>query len=240
MSNRPTKPKRDRTRVAVGYLHPGQTSALFTNSLIGMLLYDRSREQRICSVLNEWSSANVSQSRNAIVEQMLAGPADWLLFIDSDMEFGPDALDALLHVADPEKAPIVGALCFGMMHGRLFPTIYQLTLQDDGRPVTVRADDYPPNAMVQVAATGAAFLLIHRSVLEAMRPRFNPVFPWFQETDLAGHPCGEDLTFCLRAGQLGIPVWVNTGVQIGHHKTQVLTEELFRSQQPLPATEGAA
>ena len=80
-------------------------------------------------------------------------------------------------------------------------------------------------------ATGAAFLLIHRSVLVAMRDRkFNAAFPWFQETELAGHPAGEDLTFCIRAGILGLPVFVDTRVRIGHHKSIVLDHDMFQAQ----------
>ena len=233
MSNRPSKPAKDRSRVVVAYIHPGQTSALFTHSMIGLGAYDRARDNRIADWITEWSSANVSQARNTVVARFLEQRrGDWLLFVDADMEFGPDAVDALLKNADPERAPIVGGLCFGSANGFLFPTIYHLTQTDDGRPVTVRVSEYERNAMVQVAATGAAFLLIHRTVLTVMRDKaFNATFPWFQETDLAGNVCGEDLTFCLRAMQLGFPVWVNTAVKVGHHKSQVLTEELFLAQQ---------
>ena len=80
---------------------------------------------------------------------------------------------------------------------------------------------------MQVAATGAAFLLIHRSVLKAMSDRsFNEAFPFFQETQNGPDPVGEDLTFCLRLASLGIPVHVHTGVKIGttsprHHRGHV-------------------
>ncbi len=85
--------------------------------------------------------------------------------------------------------------------------------------------------MVQCAGTGAAFILIHRRVLEAMRDRgFNAAFPWFQETELAGKPAGEDLTFCIRAGILGFPIFVDTSIHIGHHKSTVLDHETFQAQ----------
>lgn len=220
-----------RNRAVLAYIHPGQTSAFFTNSMLGLVLYDRANGQHVAELLNEWSSTNVSQARNGLVERFLTMDAEWLLFIDTDMDFGPDALEALLRKADPEKAPVVGGLCFGETGGLRFPTIYQMA-ELDGRPVTMRMHDYPRDAMVQVAATGAAFLLIHRRVLEGVRDKaFNAVFPWFQETELAGLPCGEDLTFCLRAQICGFPVWVNTAVKTGHHKSHLLTEELYLAQQ---------
>jgi GT2 family glycosyltransferase len=232
MSNRPSKPKARRDDVVLAHIHPGQVSAYFNQSLCGLLMYDRAHAQRIVGSLQEWSSANISQPRNNLTRTFLEDfTADWLLWIDSDMAFSPDALEGLLKVADPDRAPIVGGLCFGSDNDRMFPTIYQMATLEDGRPVTMRVHEYPQNAMVQVASTGAAFVLIHRSVLVTIRDRaFNKVFPWFQETELAGHPCGEDLTFCLRAGICDFPVWVNTAVKIGHHKSHLLTEDLFLSQ----------
>lgn len=233
MSNRPKKPATPKQTVVIAHLHPGMVSAYFLHSLTGVLLLDRKGPQRITGLLQEWSSANVSQPRNNLTETFLNDhTADWLLWIDSDMAFQPDALEQLLASADPVKAPIVGGLCFGSANGELFPTVYQWGETETGQIVTWRDKDYPRDAMVQVGATGAAFLLIHRSALITIRERkFNAVFPWFQETELAGKPAGEDLTFCIRAGICGLPVWVNTAVKVGHHKSQLLTEDLFLEQQ---------
>lgn len=224
--------------VAIGWLHPGQVSGYFCESLVATLLWDVSQEQlgvrprRIRNLYQEWSSANVSEPRNRIVTKFLErDDAEWLLFIDSDMAWTPEAFERLIDCADVDSRPIVGGLCFGMMAGRPAPTIYHLA-DLDGQITTVRVNDYPRDELVHCAATGAAFLLIHRRVLEAMaEQQFNAGFPWFQETELRGSPVGEDITFCVRAGILGIPIHVNTAVKIGHHKSQLLTEELFdRSQ----------
>lgn len=217
--------------VTVAFIHPGTVSAYFATSMMAMLLHDQHGPRHITGLLNEWSSANVSASRNTLAATFLdEKTSDWLLFIDADMAWQHDALDQLLATADPAKAPVVGGLCFGASQDRLWPTIYQIA-QADGRLKTVRADTYERDAMIQVAATGAAFLLIHRSVLEEIRRRkYNAAFPFFQESEMDGEPVGEDLTFCLRAGNADFSVWVNTGVKVGHHKSHLLTEELFDSQ----------
>lgn len=217
--------------VVIAYIHPGQVSAFFTASLTEMLIYDHNSSRHVVGMMQEWSSTNVSGPRNSLTARFLDEyTAEWLLWIDSDMAWQHTAIDQLLASASKDKAPIVGGLCFGANADGLFPTIYSV-MEIDGKLTTVRAAGYPPDAMVQVAATGAAFLLIHRSALTAIRERaFNDVFPFFQETALAGGPAGEDITFCLRAGICGIPVHVNTGVKVGHHKTQLLTEDLYLSQ----------
>lgn len=218
-------------RVVLAYIHPGQTSSYFTQSLTNLLMYDQATSRRIVGCLNEWSSANVSSARNSLTGQFLDDyDAEWLLWIDADMAFEHTSLNLLLETADPKTAPIVGGLCFGATYGALFPTIYQYVTE--GEIVrTVRVNDYEDNALVQCGATGAAFLLVHRTVLEAVRDRgFNPTFPWFQETELGGMAAGEDLTFCIRAGILGFPIHVNTAVKIGHHKSTVLDHDTFQAQ----------
>lgn len=229
--------------VVIAYIHPGQVSAYFLESLLTTFLVDVSapRPRRIVNVMQDWSSANVSASRNLVTQRFLDQPhGDWLLWVDADMQWTPDALDALMAAADPDTHPILGGLCFGMATDGLFPTIYQFA-RIDGRVTTVRVREYPRDEVVAVAATGAAFLLIHRSVLVAMHDaQFNTTFPWFQETELDGNPVGEDITFCIRAGILGIPVHVHTGVRIGHHKSALLTEDEFLGQLPagLPPSVG--
>ncbi len=234
MGNRkkPASAKPSRETVVVGYVHPAEVSAFFHQSMLALALADSCGPRRIVNIVHEFSSANISHARNEIVRKFLAGPGDWLLFVDSDMNFEPDLIEALLFNADPTKAPIVGGLCFGTNDGRLFPTLYTLARHGE-EIVTIRhTGEIPEATMMQVAATGAAALLIHRSVLAAVEAHgFNKTFPWFQETELSGRPCGEDFTFCLRAGQLGFPVYVNTAVEVGHHKSTVLDLATYAKQQ---------
>jgi len=217
--------------VVIGYIHPGQVSAFFTHSLIMSLMHDQGMNRRIVGIEQDWSSANVSASRNTVTQRFLDDyTADWLWWIDADMAWEPEALEQLLAVADPVNAPIVGGLCFGASNGELFPTIYQLA-EFEGGITTVRMHDFEPNTVTPVAATGAAFLLIHRSALEAIRTRaYNKTFTWFQETEMGGRPVGEDITFCLRALESGFKTFVHTGVEVGHHKSQLLTADLHRQQ----------
>lgn len=241
-----SKMSRDRKRLAaegwptrggvvIAWISPGQTSHYFTESLFATGLVGLS-EGWLVNSLPDWSSANVSASRNTVTARFLdSTDAEWLLWVDSDMRWDPSKdIQALLDAADPVERPIVGGLCFGMATDGMFPTIYHFT-RVDGRVVTARVREYPRDEVFSVAATGAAFLLIHRRVLVEMRDAgFNATFPWFQETELDGNPVGEDLTFCIRAAGLGIPIHVHTGVRIGHHKSRLLTEEEF-DKEWLPA-----
>lgn len=220
--------------VAIGYLHGIEVTSSFANSLAHLLIYEAflTDDSPVRAMFPEFSGVNVSSARNELVRKFLTEcDADWLLMIDSDMQFDRDALRRLMANADLERAPIVGALCFGADDTKLFPTLYSFEQDGDGKVHTVRYKTYPQQSMFQVGATGAAFVLVHRGVLQAVQERaFNSVYPWFQETELNGHRCGEDITFFLRAGICGYPVWVDTGVEVGHQKAWVLTAEKYREQ----------
>lgn len=235
------KPRRktDDRAVCIAYIHPGQVSSYFTESLALTLFGQINRSQwrirhRVANIYQDWSSANVSESRNRLTRRFLdRDEADWLLWIDADMKWTPMDIDTLLDVADPVDVPVVGGLAFGLDGKNLMPTIYHFA-EIDGAPTTVRIRDYPRDEVVKCAATGAAFLLIHRSVVQAIAYRqFNAAFPWFQETQHGDKPVGEDITFCLRVLSAGFPVHVHTGVRIGHHKSQVLDEDMFLTAQPI-------
>lgn len=214
--------------VALGWVHPGKVSDGFLDSLLRTVVADGGR--RLLAWQGIKCSANISAGRNALVEWFLSLPAaNWLMMIDTDMVWLPDAVHRLLASADADRAPIVGGLCFGIDNGEVFPTLYDLGGTEE-KPEFVRYNAWP-DGMFQVVGTGAAFLLVHRRVFEAIRDRgFNVAYPWFQEVELAGMRCGEDVTFCLRAGQLEFPVFVDTTVQTGHIKTQIVTADAYRAQ----------
>ena len=232
-----------RQTVAIAYVHPTELSAYFMQSMDDLRTWDLAHGRHLVGTFRQVSSANITNARNDLVTRFLNDcDADWLWFLDADMVFEPDTLHQLLVNADPVKAPIVGGLCFGMDGPSLFPTLYFLVRDPDtGEAGMVRPPQYDADTLVQVNATGAACLLIHRSVLLAMRkavdekhPQFSAAYPFFMEKELDGKPSGEDITFCLRAQILGFNIHVDTGVAIGHHKSIILTEQMFLAQQKEP------
>jgi GT2 family glycosyltransferase len=235
--------------VIVSWVRGPYVNGEFAECLLGLVDYDDRNNRRVIGgrggFFSKISSANISHARNEICRQFLEiGTAPWLLMLDTDMTFEPDLIERLLEFADEDKAPIVGGLCFAMDEERnLFPTLYDLT-GVPGALEFVRYHEFAPDAMMQVAATGAACLLIHRSALEkvrdyvdegapAGRAGFSQAMPWFQETVYYDRRIGEDVTFCLRAGKAGVPVYVNTAVKLGHIKHFALTYDRYVAQRAI-------
>lgn len=221
----------------------GLNSTSFTESLLRLYIQDAGRHLAP-PMFTPTSPMQIAANRNRAAAFLLdETDAAWLLFIDSDMGFDSNALELLL-AAGSEERPIVGGLCFGMRKEESdgqggfrsvpFPTIYQFRADESGQGFHPRLD-YPRDTVVQCAATGAAFLLIHRSALEKIRENLGDT--WFERAKLTpeSEVMGEDLSFCLRAGGLGIPVFVHTGVRISHLKPVWVGEDFYQDARVLAA-----
>lgn len=212
-------------KAAIGYVHPGTVRAEFCASLLAVALEGQTP---IVSVLAVGSGPNISTARNIVCRQFLEqDAAPWLFMADTDMWFTADTVDRLIAAADPVDRPIMGALAFSQNTdnggGDPFPTLYELTEAPDGGVLFIRYKKWPEDAVMRVAATGAAALLVHRDVLECVeKTGGDRAAPWFRESVSGDRLVGEDLTFCLRAGAAGFPVHCHTGVRVGHMKTTML------------------
>lgn len=233
--------------VVVGYLDGGKWSACFGLSYRDLILHDVLGPQRIVrpggkELRQIAGTMGIADGRNEIAREFLdSTDGEWLWMVDTDMGFAPDTVDRLVKSADPELRPVMGGLCFalkrdggGDFHAvryRIVPTIYEyldLGVEVGFRPIL----DYRRGEVVQVAGTGAACLLMHRSALEKVRAQVGDA--WF---DPITHPTGnrgrprtfsEDLSFCIRLAAAELPVHVDTSVKTTHEKGGVfLDEETF-------------
>ena len=207
----------------IGYVTGGWERTEFSSSVLAVCMEGKTQIRTVVKLI---SGPNISTSRNLVVRDFLDGNlAPWLFMADTDMVFPPDTVDRLIAAADPAERPVVGALCWSLAQGERFPTMYELVKCPDGELAFRRYKDWPQDTVMQVSATGAACLLIHRDVLlEVEKTSKDPAAPWFRESAVGGKLSlmGEDMTFCLRCAAAGIPVHVHTGVRAGHMKTTML------------------
>jgi hypothetical protein len=168
--------------------------------------------------------------RNECIQKM---DGDWILFIDSDMVFQPDAVKKLIETQQKFDLDMVGGLCFQRM-APYQPTMYVMAANAEHGYTFI--EDWPEDAAVEVDATGMAFSLIHKRVFDMilrkntgegfpdldhrMGVRPPPFFRWEGEY-------GEDFLFCREAKAAGAKIFVDTGVKIGHSGNTIITEENF-------------
>jgi len=230
--------------VAVAWIHGNDVAYSWCFSLLQLFASDLAGPQRIRRggvIPINAEGGQLTLARNQAVGDLLASDTPWLLWLDTDMGFRPDLLERLLAAADPTERPIVGALCFsqrklgpdtmGGYHTAATPTIF------DWAPVKNDAGDdlegfdirwgYPSDALVRCSATGSAAVLIHRSVFERIQERYGA--EWYHRVLASDGPMGEDLSFCMRATALDIPVHVHTGVRTTHAKRIWLAEHDYQA-----------
>lgn len=175
--------------------------------------------------------------RNEAIQRMRG---DWLLFIDDDMVWEPDAVGRLIAARDECDADIIGALCYRRSAPHQ-PTMFMRERRDSGGYNYL--EDWSDD-LIEVDATGMAFCLIHRRVLERIadspmppydiRRQMGPsnFFRWEGEL-------GEDLRFCQDAKAAGCRIWVDTRIEIGHmaeveiRRKNYLVESLSRTTETL-------
>jgi GT2 family glycosyltransferase len=143
---------------------------------------------------------------------LMRSECDWLIMIDTDIEFTPDQVQALLDDADPDDRPIVSGVVQVLGDDlQPYPALYTIDMGKPAVPVTPE-----PDTVQRVDGCGCGFLLIHRKVLEALGN-----FP-FSQMITALCEYSEDLSFCLKATIGGFPVHVDTSIKVGHYKTILL------------------
>ena len=217
MGNKSKRGKKPIT-VSIGYCHSENVSAFFHMSVLELM----NRELgRLTNTIAVFSGPKIDSARNKIMKRWLENTkTDYLLMVDTDMVLPPNTLDRLLsHDKD-----IVGGLCFGGItsENAVTPTIRIIT---DEAALAVLWN-YPTNSLIQVAATGAACILIKKKVAEDVwkaRGKDHPM-PWFAYGMHRNVQIGEDVAFCLTAGKVGFEVWVDTGLEIPHVKPRFVGE----------------
>lgn len=206
---------------ALGNINPGDVRAEFMQSVIAVIQnpVDETRGTRFVELLSKIHGPYLDVGRNYVVEKFLAGDAEVLLFVDSDMEFTPDQVHEAVSQVSIGR-PVIGGLYVNAFaeHG-VKPVALNWDIETSPPQMVPIENPSDGDGLVQVGCVGTGFMAIHRSLLDQMTALFDPPCPWFAEVAFAGSQMGEDVTFCQRAVSLGHPVYVDTDNRIAHHKT---------------------
>lgn len=210
----------------------GARASLEPLGTVGMPVRDQMNIRTVISVLlTDWpqpidqlfAGGNVlTLQRNNLIGRMRG---EWILFIDDDMVWRPDAVKKLLAgKAELEEmgheVDVIGALCFKRASPHE-PTM--LTIHESGAYNYV--EDWDTD-IVEVDATGLAFALITKKAFERIAGTEMP--PYEVRAAHSKTPdffrwsgsLGEDLRFCQDVRKAGGKVFVDTRVVIDHMSEQ--------------------
>lgn len=165
----------------------------------------------------------VSRARNLLVQDLLDSDCTDLLFIDSDINFEPEAILRLLAWGSEPGKDIVAAA----PRVRSSDTVYITRLAyDENSDLTM--DNM---GLVKAERVATAFMLIRRHVFEKMvevhpewkyhDARSNRTVPALFDFALTEEGyIGEDFLFCDRAREIGFQVWIDPTITLGHMGVQ--------------------
>lgn len=158
-------------------------------------------------------NTNLEETRYEMVREHFRG--DYVLFIDADQSFPPDAMAKLIRW----QKPMVGTIIVQRKFPH-FPCVGYGSLEED----YCKLMRWPAGALLDVDYVGMGFTLIAREVFEKL-PEGNP----FQRipSPRTGNLCSEDVSFCIRVKQAGFPILVDSSIRIGHIGKFEFTPDFF-------------
>lgn len=161
----------------------------------------------------------IDANRNKMVKEFLQDEEnEWLLMIDNDVVPPQNILEM---IDFGEK--VVSATVTIKKNSVPQPVIVRQ--RDDGEYREVGLQEYhdeldKETGLIEVDSVGTGCLLVHRSVLEEMKP------PWFkfQYNEDGTLRLGEDFYFGRRLQEKGVPMYVSTNHVCSHYRKTDLTE----------------
>ena len=149
-------------------------------------------------------------ARDRICQRTMREHFDYMLQIDSDMTFPPDALCQLI---DRNVDVITGVYVGKEEHHK--PVLFTELHKDDANcgPYGLKSGlaELMREDLFTVAGCGAGFLLVREHIIRLMRIHKHE---WFRPYD----GLGEDVSFCQRCTEMGIKVYADKTIPMGHTK----------------------
>ena len=139
-------------------------------------------------------------ARNRLARKAIDRGFTHVLWLDSDMTFGPNIVDDLLFCG---KDMVCGA--FVMRRPQWGPCVYT-SIKEDGNLEKVREFGTEP---FRVAGCGFATVLTKVDLLKAVYNVFGTTFKPMDHL-------AEDLAFCWRVNEIGGEIWCEPTVRPGH------------------------
>jgi hypothetical protein len=210
--------------VQIAYAHNGNLRFEFHIAVMNMTKHEAMNGRELGEVAA--GGSYIVQNRNVLCSKFLESDSEWMLMMDTDMVFPPDMIERMLKYADPVERPILSALYFTSLYGKWLPV--WLVEDDAGLPIPFI--DIELGEVYELHSTGMGFIMIHRTVLEKMLAEATDPWPWYAHDILEdGQHAGEDVTFCVRARNLGYKIH-GLAYPLVHMKTQPIDWYSFKNQ----------
>lgn len=171
------------------------------------------------------SSSLVYDARNTLAKQAVDGGFDRVLWLDSDMDFKPDMFVNLMQDMDDNNLEIVGGIYFSRKEP-VVPVVYQKVgyfhddEQDTVTPCALNYYEYPKDELFPCEGIGFGAVLMTTDLIKKVQDKYGLPF-----SPILGF--GEDLSFCIRARDVGATIMCDSRIKVGHVGLRTYTEEHY-------------
>jgi len=152
------------------------------------------------------------RARNAIVDAAMQSGDDWLFMLDDDMVLNPHVTSGptddygIIERMIAHDKDICGALYY--QRGGACSPVLMTAVGENG--YRFLRDDEITGGLQKVDIAGGGCLLIKTKLFDRLKyPYFAPEFQW-----------GTDIQLCRQAAEKGFEVWADTGIELGHLKSE--------------------
>ena len=203
------------SRILIGTPFKESAPDDYIKSLVDMVIFTQAKGHEI-EFVNE--HGGLFDARDRVCRKTMREHFDYMLQLDSDMTFPPDALCKLL---ERDKDVITGVYVGkGENHK---PVLFTELHKDDENsgPYGLKhgLNELMKDDVFEVKGCGAGFLLVKEHVIRIMLIHKHE---WFRP--YAG--LGEDVSFCQRCTELGVKIYADKTIPMGHIKyTQYTLED---------------
>lgn len=239
--------KAKRPRVVIGYPVGGTVTLPFHASMVNLAFHEmrkpegerdvwigKSTDGHAVAGITHTTGLYVSENRTLTTRRFLdATDAEWLLQIDTDIEFPPTLPATLMRLAGSDKRVLAASVPLG----EKYPSCAYRATDTPGRWANV----WPvPEVPIEVDGIATAVALIHRSVFDELSTRngqswwHHIYLPKAGQDETTPRPAfefwsqGEDLAFSARCREAGIKQWCVTVPGLKHFKTVGLSHDSER------------
>ena len=165
---------------------------------------------------------DVASARNNIAKLAIESGADYVMMVDNDVVL---PRDALMNLLDDPKDVCLGYYAHRDKGDNVYrgnTCICKLDDENGNRYFSYPLEsEYTSKELIEAKSRGEYKIRVHGGgmgcslVKTSVYDEF--VFPWYSWRHYAnGLTMSEDLDFCERCGDVGIPIWVDTRVACGH------------------------
>jgi hypothetical protein len=163
-------------------------------------------------------SALVYANRNKLFEQAYKDNVDYMLFVDSDMDWRPE----MIHKMVQFDKDVVTGVCLSrkpMVDNIHLPALFE-KVDDEYRTMSSF-----PDTPFKVDASGLAFMLLKKNVIKKMTeliPTLGVPFDHLYGKDVGvkrvgnSDLMGEDISFCYRLNKAGFEILCLPEIKVGH------------------------